>query len=370
MNNKKGIATPLFLVIGIIIFIVAGVTVSGHIKNFFGNQYKIFNNTDLGYSFEYPANYTVSTDTISSYITVGKQNNNGQIDEEDSVIVLARYVTDEGSAELFGYKNFSEFAIVTAKNTCGNPDGSQSCTDVAVSKTFTNVAGLTGMEVYVSKVSENSGNNTFITKNFGPVYIFDILSTNPGKKYAALVIYPNHQFKPNTKLLKKIADSVKIQVSERKSINLPETSSWETYINEKVDYEIKVPPGAFLMEVPSGQSESQRVEKLSNNADSVFIRAWYGYVYLCYPTDCGPAGGPGVGTVMMRENVNLDGENYLAQGYFDQSEYGSVKIMMVGLKNNLELRYGFQAESELSEEQISKANAMVENMLSTFKFTR
>lgn len=151
------------------------------------------------------------------------------------------------------------------------------------------------------------------------------------------------------------------------------TENWETYTNTKYNYQIKYPSIATVsISDPSlGAASDQVVSTVPGDAAvvNIVVGDAGASISICYP-DCGSMGGMGIHDLMIKELVIVNGKPYTASGVSSNTKEGSYKLLSVNLQS-LEIRYGYRTDygKQLTSNQITEADGINKQILSTFKFT-
>ena len=147
-----------------------------------------------------------------------------------------------------------------------------------------------------------------------------------------------------------------------------DTSTWKTYRNEKLGYQIQFPNDSVLAieDANLGAAGHQIVKDFPSNASFVSIKN--GSVFLSICEDCG---GYGVGTnnTKIEEVVNLDSKIYKASGFLSNDKLYTHKILFIDIQN-FKIIYGISSEygQPLDQREIDRSYKLIAQILSTFKF--
>ncbi len=171
-------------------------------------EFRTYRDDKLGFSFSYPADYTLTNllESRSGFVSgVLKQ---GKAD----IVVEAKDLADYPSEWLSqGRKSFVDAATAIAKLMCDadGPDGSRSCPEVLRQSTFGNRNGLECLEIELREVVTESEPRHFTTRTKGPVYAVRI----PRPQLPVILFFQFvSDFTPpaaDTHLLHEIVNSVK-----------------------------------------------------------------------------------------------------------------------------------------------------------------
>ena len=133
------------------------------------------------------------------------------------------------------------------------------------------------------------------------------------------------------------------------------TAGWKTYTNIQLGYQIKYPKDSILTvdDTNLGDAGHRVVNEFPSNSPYMTISLKNSSVSIC--KECGPGYGPGIGDTKIEESINIDGKNYIANGWKSSTN----KILYV-YTPNLTIIYSYSQDKNRND---------VEQILSTFKFT-
>jgi len=132
-------------------------------------EVRTYHDDRLGFSFSYPADYTLTNvlESRSGFVSGVLKRGNADI------LVEAKDLADYPSEWLSqGRTSFVNAALAIARLMCDadGPDGSRSCPEVLKQSTFGNRHGLECLEVDLREVITESEPSRFTTRTKGPVY--------------------------------------------------------------------------------------------------------------------------------------------------------------------------------------------------------
>lgn len=162
---------------------------------------------DYGYSFTYPAAYRAN-EYAPHFVSLSDPMRATNAD----LVTIAVAVADTGAAQ-----SFASFAHAAAERYCeaDGPRGSQSCTGITRSESFTTRMNLSGEFFYLRLVSTVDGARS--EREAGPFWAFDISPNVPKSRHAALLIFPMRfaeesvEYDTGAALAQTLVDSLQIQ---------------------------------------------------------------------------------------------------------------------------------------------------------------
>lgn len=174
MNNKTyGWA----LVLLVLVFAVATIVAYQHnhqrtLNIPTANTLAVYTNDTYGYSFYYPADFTVRVSS-EEQILVGLATSTEFVE-----FVTTRVATSTPDAT-----SYTDFVRQTLLSTCAERAGYQ-CTEIQEKGTFTSGTNLAGEKYYLELITPSGSH-----EKFGPLFAFNIGGNVTNAKYATLLIY-------------------------------------------------------------------------------------------------------------------------------------------------------------------------------------
>lgn len=144
---------------------------------------QVYISDTYNFAFEIPEGreYNVYTDQA---IAIGDRVGDGFAADVEVLVVES----DEDTK----MSNFEEFVLTTTRNTCAtdSPLVAISCGEVIEEQTFTTNSGVSGAVYYFDRIAENLQTDETERDVFGPVYVFDLATTNTVAAYQVLLVRP------------------------------------------------------------------------------------------------------------------------------------------------------------------------------------
>ena len=200
------------------------------------SNWKTYQNGRYGFEFNYPLYYTLEKGT-NDYALLYRTEHKKAAWSFNLTVEQNRF-----DSRL----SFEEFVKKSVLDNCvvnDNPNGSTYCTEVTEIKPFVNENKISGYEIYLNEITEDSLNGKISNRIKGPVFAMDVFKQTQAYIHAQGIFFDFDGKKDEEVLSKQEKQKLTNQViSTLKFIEKKDdTASWRTYKNEKYGYEFKYP---------------------------------------------------------------------------------------------------------------------------------